>query len=185
MSMGKYFIVLAGIALLTGCASQRVTSHDFQYGVSPDKLNRLMGEANQDSGEQFLLLGSLYQVDRTVKDLTLSRHYYRLAAERGNAKAQYFLGKMLFAGKGGPKDYDEAFRWFGQAAEQGNREAQIQAGMIYYRFLDAPPDYVNAYKWLTLGGARDKVDQLESEMTSDQVIQAQHMARTWEPKAFQ
>ena len=185
MRIGKPFLIIAGLSLLTGCEAQHVTSHDFHYGMGQEKVSRLIGQANQDSGKHFLLMGALYQVDRTVKDLTQTRHYYRLAAERGNAKAQYLLGKMLFAGKGGPKDYDEAFRWFGQAAEQGNREAQIQAGMIYYRFLDAPPDYVNAYKWLTLGGARDKVDQLESEMTSDQVIQAQHMARTWEPKAFQ
>lgn len=184
MSIGKLFLVLAGITLLSGCANPHVTSYDFEYGVHPDKVNRLLGQANQDIGENLVLLGSLYQVDRTVKDLTLSRHYYRLAAEKGNARAQYLLGKMLYQGRGGPRDYDEAFRWFGRAAEQGNREAQVQVGKIYYRFLDAPPDYVKAYKWLTLGGDRDTVDQLETEMTSQQIIKAQQLARAWRPKKY-
>lgn len=182
MSAGKRFLVLAGIMVLSGCANSHVTSYDFEYGVHPDKVNRLMGEANQNIGEGFLLLGTLYQVDRTVKDLTLTRHYYRLAADQGNAQAQYLLGKMLYEGRGGPRDYDEAFKWFGQAAEQGNREAQIQVGLIYYDFLDAPPDYVKAYKWLTLGGDRDTVDQLETEMTSKQILQAQQLARGWKPR---
>ena len=184
MRIGKPFLIIAGLSLLTGCEAQHVTFNDFHHGMGQEKVSRLIGQANPDSGEHFLLMGALLQVDRTVKDLTQTRHYYRLAAERGNVKAQYFLGKMLLAGKGGPRDYDEAFRWFGQAAEQGNREAQIQVGMIYYRILDTPPDYVNAYKWLTLGGAREMVDRLETEMTSQQILQAQQLARSWKSKTF-
>ena len=48
--------------------------------------------------------------------------WYRLAAEQGNANAQYNLGLMYDNGEGVPQDYKEAVKWYRLAAEQGMRK---------------------------------------------------------------
>jgi TPR repeat protein len=46
---------------------------------------------------------------------------YKLAADQGNAWAQYFLGDFYVDGRGGlPKDDREAARLYKLAADQGN-----------------------------------------------------------------
>jgi hypothetical protein len=50
---------------------------------------------------------------------------YQIAAENGNALAQYSLGHMYDAGHGVCPDRAEAMRWYTQAAQQGHRRAQI------------------------------------------------------------
>lgn len=51
-------------------------------------------------------------------------------AEKGNAKAQYQLGKMLNLGQGVPPDKKEAAKWFHLAAQQGLAEAQGALGYL-------------------------------------------------------
>ena len=54
--------------------------------------------------------------------------WFRLAAEQGNAMAQFNLGMMYVSGQGVPQDYKTAVKWFRLAAEQGNALAQNQSG---------------------------------------------------------
>jgi TPR repeat protein len=49
--------------------------------------------------------------------------WYKKAAERGNAAAQYHLGARYTLGRGVQKDEVEADRWIRRAAEQGNVDA--------------------------------------------------------------
>ena len=51
-------------------------------------------------------------------------------AEKGNAKAQYRLGKMFNLGQGLPPDKKEAAKWFHLAAQQGLAEAQGALGYL-------------------------------------------------------
>lgn len=51
-------------------------------------------------------------------------------AEKGNAKAQYRLGKIFNLGQGVPPDKKEAAKWFHQAAQQGLAEAQGALGYL-------------------------------------------------------
>ena len=46
--------------------------------------------------------------------------WYRKAAEKGNAKAQWCLGCGYFQGLGIEKDLKQAEYWFSKSAEQGN-----------------------------------------------------------------
>ena len=48
---------------------------------------------------------------------------FRIAAEHGDADAQYKLGFCYYHGNGVPKNYKEAVKWFGKSAEQGNEWA--------------------------------------------------------------
>jgi len=56
----------------------------------------------------------------------------RLAAEQGDAEAQFKLGDALEYGKGIYKDTEEAIHWFRQAAEQGH----IQSKYYLYLYLN-------------------------------------------------
>ena len=55
----------------------------------------------------------------------------RLAAEQGNADAQYNLAVMYANGLGVPQDDAEAVRWYRRAADQGMANAQAALGFRY------------------------------------------------------
>ena len=57
--------------------------------------------------------------------------WYRLAAEQGDAKAQYYLGAMYDKGQGVPQDHKEAVKWHRLSAEQGFAKGQYYLGVMY------------------------------------------------------
>jgi TPR repeat protein len=57
--------------------------------------------------------------------------WWRKAAEKGNAKAQYNLGWCYANGQGVPQNYTEAVKWWRKAAEQGDASAQYNLGVCY------------------------------------------------------
>jgi len=120
-----------------------------------------------------------------------SARWYRLAAEQGEAKAQYSLGAMYHDGKGVSQDYQEAIRWYRMAANQGDADAQYNLGRLY----DTAPgvrDWVKAHMWYNLAASQQtdkdrrksvkRRDKLEEKMTREQIAEAQRLARKWKPK---
>ena len=78
--------------------------------------------------------------------------WYRLAAEQGDAKAQYYLGAMYDI-KGEEeqdgKDYSkEAVKWYRLSAEQGFAKGQYYLGVMYGDGRGVPRDEKKAIKWL-------------------------------------
>ena len=57
--------------------------------------------------------------------------WYRLAADQGDASAQYNLGVMYANGQGVPQNHAEAVKWYRLAADQGNASAQFNLGDMY------------------------------------------------------
>jgi hypothetical protein len=55
----------------------------------------------------------------------------RPLAERGNAKAQYRLGRMYEFGQGVVVDKAQALVWLRKSAAQGDAEAQLELGVMY------------------------------------------------------
>lgn len=55
----------------------------------------------------------------------------RPLAERGNAKAQYRLGRMYEFGQGVAVDKAQALVWLRKSAAQGDSEAQLELGVMY------------------------------------------------------
>jgi FOG: TPR repeat, SEL1 subfamily len=51
--------------------------------------------------------------------------WFRLAAEQGDAKAQYNLGWCYYNGQGVTKNYKETVKWYTLAAQQGDAGAQF------------------------------------------------------------
>lgn len=72
---------------------------------------------------------------------------FLIAAEQGDASAQFNLGLMYDYGQGVPRDYAEAVKWYRRAADQGNARAQYNLGTMYDNGQGVPQDYVEAVKW--------------------------------------
>lgn len=135
------------------------------------------------------------QPDYTVGEAAYERGDYILAfkellqqARKGVPEAQFYLGVMYEKGLGVPQDYTEAIRWSQKAAAQGIKEAQYNVGLIYFRGLGTAPDYVQAHFWWNLSAARgyraafESRNLLATEMTLNEIKQAQKLAREWRPK---
>ena len=110
--------------------------------------------------------------------------WYRLAAEQGNAIAQFNLGVRYDVGRGVPLDDTEAVRWYRLAAEQGVAIAQLNLGLMYGNGEGVLKDSVLAHMWLNIAdangnaAARDVRDSLERDMTRAEISLATELART-------
>ncbi len=138
-------------------------------------------------------LGSRYYAGRGApQDDAEAVRWTRLAAEQGHAPAQYNLGLLYFRSRGVLGDDAEAARWYRAAAEQGYAPGQGGLGYMYAYGAGVERDPVRAYMWLELARtgadsdftrelyARQR-DELASEMTAEQVGEAQGLAREWTP----
>jgi TPR repeat protein len=88
-------------------------------------------------------------------DYSKAATWYRMAAEQGDAMAQYRLGRMSHLGQGVPRDYGEAVRWYRMAAEQGDPQAQFHLGALYQSGPgDVPRDPAEAAKWYRMAAGQ-------------------------------
>ena len=85
-----------------------------------------------------------------LKDNAEAARWFRLAAEQGDADAQYNLGVMYANGKGVLKDAAEAVRWYRLAAEQGLASAQYNLGVMYDNGEGVLKDAAEAVRWSRL-----------------------------------
>ena len=78
--------------------------------------------------------------------------WYKLAAEAGDAEAQFCLGLMYYDGRGVEQDYAEAAKWYRLAAEAGIAGAQCRLGVMYDfgKEDDVPQNRTEALKWYCL-----------------------------------
>ena len=107
----------------------------------------------------FLLSGSVYGGVLQDADDAYERGNYKeavkwwkLAAEQGDADAQYNLGHMYYKGQGFPQDYALAHMWFNICSPSKDEECMDNRNIV------------------------------EKEMTPQQIEKAQEMARNWKPK---
>ena len=109
--------------------------------------------------------------------------WFRMAAEQGDAPAQFNLGVMHENGRGVPKNDAEAVAWFRRAAEQGYAPTQFNLGVMHANGRGVPQDFVQGYAWVNLAvaqghpGGREARDLLREQMTRDQVAEAQRLSR--------
>ena len=114
--------------------------------------------------------------------------WYRIAADQGDADAQYNLGTMYRDGEGVPRDYAEALKWFRKAAVQGDARAQASLGIMYTIGSGVPQDYVLALMWSNLAASQENEGAISlrelvaGRMTPEQIAEADKLAREWKPK---
>ena len=88
------------------------------------------------------LTGYAYSIpDKTPNVFRLAQ--WRVAAEKGDPKAQFNLGSCYALGLGVKADIEQAAQWFRRSAEQGNAAAQCNLGTYYY----GKKDYDRAVYW--------------------------------------
>ncbi|MBF0462717.1 MAG: SEL1-like repeat protein [Magnetococcales bacterium] len=85
--------------------------------------------------------------ESTGATVNKAEEWLRRAAEQGDAKAQYGLGRMLEKGIGVTQDYAGAVAWYRKAAEQGVATAQNQLGDLYRDGRGVAQDYAEAVSW--------------------------------------
>jgi len=121
------------------------------------------------------------------EDYAGAANWLRVAADQGDAKAQYNLGVMHEAGQGVPQNNVEAVNWYRKAAERGNADAQSNLGAMYANGEGVAEDYVEAHKWWGLAAAQGvsaastNMDRLRAKMTSAQLDEAQRLSRERPP----
>lgn len=142
--------------------------------------------AEADADAQYVI-GDKYFSGRlgADQDFKIAAKWYRLAAEQGNAKAQDSLGLIYRNGLGVTRDYKESVRWSKLAAEQGQAYSQGRLGLMFAKGQGVVQDFTQAYKWHSIAVANgDKLaemdrNNLEKQMTPDQISEAKKLAREW------
>ena len=82
------------------------------------------------------------------KDYATAMRELRPLAEQGDAKAQYYLGRMYRSlTRGVKQDFAEAAKWFRKSAEQGHALAQHYLARHYYDGDGVAQDYAAAARW--------------------------------------
>lgn len=97
--------------------------------------------------ESPVFLDGLFWGDGPPEDEKEWAKYYRVAAQKGDADAQFKLGWIYDTGHYVPEDNIEAVRWYRTAAEHGHSFASFNLGVKYSIGEGVPLNYKEAAKW--------------------------------------
>jgi hypothetical protein len=159
------------------------------------KLARPLADAG-DPRAQAIVGFAYYRGRGIIHDDAEAAKWLHRAADQGDAPARFTLGVMYGEGRGVPQDFTEAAHWYRLAAEQGDAQAEYNLGLAYARGEGVTQDVVEAHMWFNLAAARFPAtdtrnraaavknrDTVASEMSSEQLSEAQKRALTWKPKS--
>ncbi|MBF0140086.1 MAG: sel1 repeat family protein [Magnetococcales bacterium] len=105
----------------------------------------------------------------------------RMAAERGDFKAQFRLGMMYANGQGVQKDDKEAVKWlFSSAYHQGDADAQVMLGYMHEYGRGVPQSYKEAALWYAKA-ANQQHQKAQEELGRDE-IRSSHMGNFYVDK---
>jgi hypothetical protein len=108
-------------------------------------------------------------------------------ADRGDANAEYELGRMYFWGHGVPQDYAQADYWYQKAADQGFAKGEDGIGALYYYGNGLTQSYADALVWYRKAADQGDPIALEALGTMNYygygVPQSYSEATTWYRKA--
>ena len=126
---------------------------------------------------------------RLYDSLSASLTSLREKANRGDAKSQLKLAKILLKGREVPKDETEGLAWLRLAADHGLPDAQFEMGEYLATSTNNPSDYVTAYMWYAIARRNgykhaDKgVRELAAKLSPEQLSDAENRAQHWVPTA--
>lgn len=145
----------------------------------------LAAQAGIEEGRQAYIAG---EYDKAIAE-------FKPLAEKGDAKAQYFMGFLYHHGYGMKRDEVEASKWFRMAADQGEWQSQYYLGVIYEKgSVGLKQDLATAHMWLSLAAinpgttfrdslhTKEAIGKLEHKMKPEQIAQARDMAKNWKPQ---
>ncbi|WP_105437137.1 SEL1-like repeat protein [Neorhizobium sp. T25_13] len=95
-------------------------------------------------------IGARFTDGKGVKsDLSEAANWYKLAADRGLAPAQYRLANLFEKGTGVSRDLTKAMTYYKQAADAGNASAMHNLAVLQASGAAGQPDYAAAVSWFT------------------------------------
>ena len=106
-------------------------------------IGSAVGFTPQYVDEQFAVALQAYKNDEFV----LSMRLFRLLADFGDARAEYYLGLHYDTGAGVNKDALQASYWYTRAAEKGFARAQHNLAVAYARGEGVPANIHTALRW--------------------------------------
>lgn len=89
-----------------------------------------------------------FTLGSTAKVDEAAAKWMRMAAEQGLAPAQRRLGKMYREGKGVARDAEQGFQWLVKAALQGNTAAKREVGSAFFWGEGTSQNQKEGVKWL-------------------------------------
>ena len=107
-------------------------------------------------------------------DFAAAVKWFTLAAEQGDADAQFNLGMVYWDGEGVSQDIKAAMKWFTLAAEQGDADAQNILGVMYDEGEGVSQNIKAAMKWFKLAfeqGDADAQKTLEVYQDVDNILE--------------
>ncbi len=118
-------------------------------------------------------------------DYSSAAHWYRFAAQQGNAQSQHNLGCLLLEGRGVDQDFSEAKQWFSDAARQGYLNSVYNLAFVLERGLGCKTDKVRAYELYKEAADRGdtdsqcKVAMILLEKTDQDKAKIKHHGTGW------
>ena len=121
-----------------------------QYPEGTERDALLLKAGQMGSLEAQRDLGALFATGDWTgpRDVVRAAEWYRRAAERGHADAEYNLGFMYLLGEGVQTDPDEGLRWLRRSADQGGETAiRLLADLYRNGIYGVSADHVEARRW--------------------------------------
>jgi TPR repeat protein len=171
--------------------------HAQQTNADDKTFEEVKIQAEKGNAKAQFYLGLVYasggyiayaSTNRVKQDYAEAMKWYRKAADQNDADAQNNLAVMYEKGQGVTQSYAEAVKWYHKAAEQNQIVAQYNLGSDFVAGNGVPIDYVQGYKWMNLALAQGSepakryLPILESQMTQEQIAEAQQLTREFKPR---
>jgi TPR repeat protein len=132
-------VCITGTLLPTGLARASDTNAEFTILLA--KAEKGEAQSQFETGAAFFS-GEFSLATNYVEAVK----WFRKAAERNLALAQYRLGNCYHEGLGVATNYMEAVKWFRKAAKQNLPRAQCNLGVCYAKGRGVPKDEAQAMK---------------------------------------
>ena len=181
--MAKQLLVYVFVAGILCTALNPLSANDQTTTPSLSEL-RTSADAG-DLAAQLQLADRYYKGDNAPQDFQQAAHWYQQLAEQGFSQAQLTLGLMYIRGEGVAQDNAAAVHWLSKAAEQKTAAAQYLLGLAYQHGHGVPVNLTQAYMWLEISSAmdyphtREALEALASQLSSEEIANAEKMAADW------
>ena len=130
-------------------------AEELYYSIKSNKYLDISGR--NDKKLKTKILKKIFEERKNIvlsNEFNIARPQFEVAAEMGDANAQYQLGLMYQKGKEYEQDFEKAVRWYTLAAKQGHVPAQFNLGLMYHKGDGIPRNYEAAVKWYRLAAER-------------------------------
>jgi TPR repeat protein len=130
--------------------------------LTRSNLNITSDTPTENDVLKFLRIAMEYDLDGGTESHIKAVEYYKVAAEGGNAEAQYNLGYKYAEGEGILRDDKAAVYWYIRAAEQGDQDAQCNLGYAYETGQGVDANLNLALFWYAQAAEQEQPDAAEN-----------------------